>query len=118
MHAEYVALSTACRDVITLKEIVTELSSVYQLTTETTPIIRTTIYEDNEGALKLANIELPRTTPRSKHYGIIYHWFREHVMNGTINILPIDTTDQLADFFTKGLSWAPFEKLQKQLIGW
>ena len=75
MHAEYVALSTACRDVIPLTEIVNELSTVYELTTSTTPIIRTTIYEDNEGALRLANIELPRTTPKSKHYGIIYHWF-------------------------------------------
>ena len=118
MHAEYVALSTACRDIIPLQELVAELSTVYQMTTEETPVIRSTVYEDNEGALKLANIELPRTTPRSKHYGIVYHWFREHVMNGTITVVPIDTTNQLADIFTKGLVWGPFEKLRKELMGW
>ena len=118
MHAEYVALSTACRDIIPLREIVDELSTVYHLTTEETPVIRSTIYEDNEGALKLANTELPRTTPRSKHYGIIYHWFREHVKNGTLKVVPIDTAEQLADIFTKGLAWSPFEKLRKQLMGW
>ena len=118
MHAEYLAFSTACRDIIPLNEIVSELSTVYQLTTENTPVIKSTIYEDNEGALKLANTDLPRTTPRSKHYGIIYYWFWEYVMNGTIKVLPIDTSDQLADIFTEGLSWAPFEKLRKQLMGW
>ena len=73
MDAGYVALSTACRDIIPLQELVAELSTVYQMTTEETPVIRSTVYEDNEGALRLANMELPRTTPRSKHYGIVYH---------------------------------------------
>lgn len=117
MHAEYVALSTACRDVIPLRELVLELSNVYNLPTDK-PTIKSTVYEDNEGALRLANTELPRTTPRSKHYGIIYHWFREHVSNGTIEVVPIKTENQLADIFTKGLPWRSFEKLRKHLMGW
>lgn len=85
------------------------------MTTEHVPGIITAVYENNEGVLKLANTELPRTTPRSKHYGAIYHWFRNHVMNGTIAVLLIDTTNQLT---TKGLTWVPFEKLREKLIGW
>ena len=49
MHAEYIALSNVCRDVIPLQELVEEISKDYQMTTEYTPTIKKTIYEDNEG---------------------------------------------------------------------
>ena len=118
MEAEYVALSAACRDVLPLIRLTTELGNRYGLSRDGTPSIKTTIYEDNEGALKLANTELPRMTPRSKHYGVKYHWFREHVQSGLINVLPISTKDQLADIFTKGLPFETFERLRKLLMGW
>ena len=118
MEAEYVALSAACRDVIPLVRLTSELGTRYGLGEGGTPVLRTTIYEDNEGALKLANTELPRMTARSKHYGIKYHWFREHVQSGLVEVKPVSTKDQLADIFTKGLPLETFENLRRRLIGW
>eukprot|EP00956_Cyclotella_meneghiniana_P010930 scaffold15299_cov23-Cyclotella_meneghiniana.AAC.1 len=64
------------------------------------------VHEDNVGALTLANLEPQRMTPRSKHYAIKYHWFREHVYDKSnrIVIVKIDTKNQLGDMFSKGFS--------------
>jgi hypothetical protein len=35
----------------------------------------TTIHKDNDGAMKLTKMESGQMTPRSKHYGVNYHWF-------------------------------------------
>ena len=79
--------------------------------------IKSTIWEDNEAALKLANLELPYMTKRSKHIAIKYHWFRSFVgKKWTVN--SISSVNQLADIFTKGLSQPQFETLRKRIMGW
>ena len=70
------------------------------------------------GALTLANLELPRITPKSKHFAVKYHWFREQLIPGEIEIVKVDTHNQLADVFTKGLSKDKFENLRESLLGW
>jgi hypothetical protein len=57
-------------------------------------------------------------TPRSKHYAIKYHWFREHIGPRHIQLVKIATDDQLGDLFTKGLTKLKFSWLQKKLMGW
>ena len=57
-------------------------------------------------------------TPRSKHIAIKYHFFREHVFNGTVDIEKIDTSNQKADIFTKGLGPEIFERVRELLMGW
>ncbi len=76
------------------------------------------IHEDNAGALTLGNLEPRWMTPRSKHYVVKYHWFREHISPCNIKIIKIPTESQLGDLFTKGLCQVPFERLQKKLMGW
>ena len=61
---------------------------------------------------------MPRLTPRTKHIGIPYHWFREQVEALQITLERIDTKNQLADQFTKGLPTATFCLARKQLMGW
>jgi hypothetical protein len=41
-----------------------------------TTTFKTTVWEDNVGALTLARMEPGRSTLRSKHYGVKMHWFR------------------------------------------
>ena len=57
-------------------------------------------------------------TPRSKHIGIQYHFFREHVTNGTVQIKHIESENQLAGIFTRGLGCVKFETWRKRLLGW
>ena len=76
------------------------------------------VHEDNAGALALRKLEPRRMTPRSKHYAIKYHWFREHIGPRRIQLVNISSDDQLGDLFTKGLSRVKFARLGKKLMGW
>jgi hypothetical protein len=109
MEAEYSALSTAMRDVLQIKMLATEVSSNIGLTQETITHFKTTVWEDNAGALKLATIEPGRITPRSKWYGIKYHWFRSKLKPNNIDTIKIASADQRADFLTKSLQREKFE---------
>ena len=59
------------------------------------------IHEDNAGALKLANLEYPRMTPRTKWYAVKYHWFRTMLKPNNVKLVKIDTLVQKGDLFTR-----------------
>ena len=76
------------------------------------------IHEDNAGALLWGKLEPCQMTPRSKHYAIKYHWFREHIGPRKIELVKISSENQLGDLFTKGLDRIIFQRLRKKLMGW
>jgi hypothetical protein len=45
-------------------------------------------------------------------------WFHKEIHKSCIQLLKIDTVEQLGDIFTKGLVQVMFEYLQKKIIGW
>jgi Reverse transcriptase (RNA-dependent DNA polymerase) len=138
MEAEYVALSQSMRDLIPIREILKEImkfifvreptiqyrthSKIFEeipLNSEIVPnqiIPQSTVFEDNMACLKFAC--MPRITPRTKHIGIPYHWFRSKIENLEIIVERIDSGNQLADCFTKGLPPEPFKLARKRLLGW
>jgi hypothetical protein len=134
MEAEYIALSQSMRDLIPIREVLKEImtqvfgqepkityhshSKAFEDTIGTAPhvIPQSTVYEDNDACLKFAR--MPKLTPRTKHIGTPYHWFRTQVEQLEIHIERIDTKDQLADQFTKGLPVAAFRLARKRLMGW
>ena len=120
MEAEYIAISTACRDLFPVVELIRELCEVTGMNADFKSKIYVKIHEDNVGALRLGKLEPRRMTPRSKHYAIKYHWFRTHVADPSkrIALTKIDTANQLGDIFTKGLTRASFEHLRCSLMGW
>jgi hypothetical protein len=79
---------------------------------------KTTVWEDNVGALTLANMEPGRMTPRSKFYAVKYHWFWSQLKPNQIKVEKIDTKLQRADILTKGLTQATFENVRRLLCGW
>jgi hypothetical protein len=81
MEAEYNALSTTMRELHPFKELVSAVGEIVGFGKEQMATIRTTVHEDNVGALTLANMEPGRSTPRSKHYAIKTHWFRSKLKN-------------------------------------
>ena len=115
VEAEYVALSQAMRDVLPFLDLTEEMVTIYGNETAS-PTIHCKFFEDNNGALELARE--PRYRPRTKHIAIKYHHFREHIKLGRVTVKPIDTTEQIADQFTKGLPTSTFEYLRKKLSGW
>jgi hypothetical protein len=76
------------------------------------------IHEDNSGALVLAKTLPPHFTPRSKYYAIKTIWFREEIFKRDVQLLKIDTAEQLGDIFTNGLTRFVFEYLWKKIMGW
>ena len=80
------------------------------------PIEPSVVYEDNTACLKFA--QTGQLSPRTKHIGIPYHWFRSKVLSLDITIVAVSTTDQLADTFTKGLCVTKFQAARQLLMGW
>ena len=113
--AEYIALSQSMRDLIPIRSILEELTTILGLQIET-PITHSTVFEDNNGVLEVA--KEPKYRPRTKHIAIKYHHFREHVKKKNIRIQKIDTKEQIADKFTKPLEKYQFEYLRNKLMGW
>ena len=74
------------------------------------------VFEDNNGALVLATTQ--RTTSRTKYFNVKWHFFWQYIKNGTVQVEPISTTDQLADYLTKGLTREVFERIRKAVQGW
>jgi Reverse transcriptase (RNA-dependent DNA polymerase) len=86
MEAEYNALSFAMRSVLPFQRTVKAIAHGIGLDDERATHFKTTVWEDNAGALTLANMEPGRITPRSKHYAIKYHWFRSHLKPNKVDI--------------------------------
>lgn len=118
MEAEYVALSMAMKDLLPLMRTVKEVAQGVGISQEQITSIKTTVWEDNVGALTLANLEPGRMTPRSKFYAIKYHWFRSKLKPNKIKVSKIDTSKQKADIFTKPMRTDPFKSIRKILCGW
>jgi len=118
MEAEYVALSMAMRDLLPFKRLVQAIFTGVGLQKNQQFNILCSVFEDNAGALSLATLELPRMTPRSKHYAVKYHCFRACLKPENIRVLKVESKRQLADIFTKGLPKSTFENIREQLMGW
>ena len=53
----------------------------------------------------------------SKHYRVAQHFIRQNQENGKINVARVDSANNPADFFTKSLPLAVFEKHRTYLMG-
>ena len=115
-HSEYVALSHYVRALLTLKSLVKEVIDNLGIDYENLKFVSSsTIYEDNNGAIVMATC--PRMTPSLKQISVKYHWFRKHVGKEFV-IQKIESENQKADIFTKGLHGQIFVRIRKLLCGW
>jgi len=115
VEAEYIALSQAMREVLPMRELLSEIGEKQGLNFVKPCLTHSTIFEDNNGALSLA--VSPSTTPRTKHIAVKYHFFRDQVGKG-VELKKVDSREQVADIFTKGLVEELFVHLRKKLCGW
>jgi hypothetical protein len=130
-EAEYHALSSCLRELIPMRAILKELSTQFvkfELADSTTTtrsfeskhvknLPASTVHEDNAGCVVLAQAD-DQYRPRTKHISIKMHHFRDHVRNGTVKVVKIDTNLNWADALTKPLARSKFEALRKMIMGW
>ena len=109
-EAEHVALSAAARDVICFINLIQEIQDFgIELPSAPSPKATCRIFEDNVGALELANTHKLR--PRTKHLAAQLHHFRQRALDKKVLIEKIATTHQRADIFAKALPCDAFRCL-------
>ena len=104
-EAEYKSLANATAEIIWVQTLLRELGVMHS------PVAR--LWCDNISATYLsAN---PVFHARTKHIEVDYHFVRERVANKLLDICFIPTGDQVADGFTKALSWKKLEDFKDNL---
>ena len=104
-EAEYMALSSAVQEAIWMRQLLSELKKE--------PMKSTTIYEDNQSAICLT--KNPQFHGRSKHMDIKYHFIRDQVNDGMVEVKYCKSEDMLADIMTKGLYGERFTRLRRMV---
>ena len=104
MEAEYMAVSEAAKQAIWIRHFLYSIrkEEVYNMAP-------TTIYEDNQGAIKLA--DNPVIHPKTKHIAVRYHAIREHIASGEIRLEYLSTDQMVADGLTKATNHVTQERL-------
>jgi histone deacetylase 1/2 len=115
-EAEYIALSTATREIIPLLDFLKEAKEKGIPIDVHDAAIQCKIFENNSGAIEMAKV--PKMRPRTKHLNIKYHFFRQHVQAGLLSVHAVKTEEQIADIFTKPLSEELFQTHHRSIIGW
>ena len=80
------------------------------------PKVTCRVFEDNVGALELANAH--KLCPRTKHLSVQLHHFRRHVLERKVIVEKICTAHQRADAFTKASPRDAFRHLRSAICGW
>ena len=103
-EAEYMSLSDTSHQLIWVKNLFSKLGI------QLAPI---PLYGDNQGSIFIASN--PVQEKRSKHIDLHYHYIRDVVQSGKIELFFVEGTQNPADMFTKNLGRVKFLKFREQL---
>ncbi|GJX96546.1 hypothetical protein Tco_0352344 [Tanacetum coccineum] len=103
-EAEYVDAAGCCASILWMKSQPSDYDIHYKMVP---------IFYDNTSAIAISNN--PVLHSRTKHIDIRYHFVRDHIFKGDIELHFIPTEYQLADIFTKPLDEPTFTRLKAEL---
>ncbi|GJU75758.1 hypothetical protein Tco_1272828 [Tanacetum coccineum] len=103
-EAEYIALSGCCAQILWVRSQLTDYGFGFN---------KIPMYCDNKSAIALCCNNVQHS--KSKHIDIRFHFIKEHVENGVIELYFVNTEYQLADIFTKALGRERIEFLINKL---
>nr|GEV14832.1 retrovirus-related Pol polyprotein from transposon TNT 1-94 [Tanacetum cinerariifolium] len=103
-ESEYVTVSSCCAQVLWMRTQLTDYGFFYD---------KVPIYCDSKSAIAISCNLVQHT--HTKHIDVRYHFIKDHVEKGTIELNFIGTEYQLADLFTKSLPEARFKFLVEKL---
>ncbi|GJZ97201.1 hypothetical protein Tco_0669654 [Tanacetum coccineum] len=96
-EVEYVTAAQASKEVVWLKMLLKELGYKQE---------KITLFCDNQSALYLARN--PAFHSKTKNIRVQYHFIREKVEEGTMDMQKIHTDDNMADYLTKAINCDKF----------
>nr|GEW57460.1 retrovirus-related Pol polyprotein from transposon TNT 1-94 [Tanacetum cinerariifolium] len=100
VEAEYIDAARCCANILWMKSWLNDYDIIY----ENVPI-----FCDNTSAIAI--LTNPVLHARTKHIDIRYHFIRDHIIKGDIELHFIPTQYQLDDIFTKPLNEQTFKRL-------
>ena len=77
-------------------------------------ICPSTIFEDNQGTIALA--ESVYISRRSKHIDVRFHFVRDKIQRGDITLQHVPSSQQLSDIFTKPLTTVAFRRIRDLIL--
>jgi hypothetical protein len=106
---------------IPIRELLFEVASIIQLPQELVTTIYCSVFEDNQGAYILATTQ--RITSRTKYFLLKFHhfWYYIELEDGNsrkIHMVKCGTSEQGADFLTKGQPQVILQNNRLIVIGW
>ncbi|CAJ2637864.1 unnamed protein product [Trifolium pratense] len=105
IEAEYRAVATATTKIMWISKLLSELHI---------PLLKPPLLLcDNVGATYLCSN--PVLHSKMKHISLDYHFVREQVRDGKLQVSHVSTKDQIADLLTKSLPRAKFEELRSKM---
>nr|GEX10454.1 retrovirus-related Pol polyprotein from transposon TNT 1-94 [Tanacetum cinerariifolium] len=104
IEAEYITLSGCCAQILWMRSQLSDYGLEFN---------KILMYCDNKSAIALCCNNVQHS--RSKHINIRYHFIKEQVENGVIELYFVNTEYQLADLFTKSLGIDKIEFLINKL---
>ncbi|GJX56609.1 retrovirus-related pol polyprotein from transposon TNT 1-94 [Tanacetum coccineum] len=104
-EAEYVSLSAWCAQVIWMRTQLLDYGYKYN---------RILMYCDSKSAIAISCNPVQHS--KTKHIDIRYHFIKEHIEKGTVELYFFGTEYQLADLFTKALPKERFEYLVHRIV--
>ncbi|KAL8123132.1 hypothetical protein AgCh_011212 [Apium graveolens] len=104
VEAEYIAAGSCCAQILWTRNQLLDYGLKYS---------KIPIYYDNHSAIAMTGNSVQHSM--TKHISIRYHFIREYVMEGTVELRFVPTDQQLADIFTKPLCEATFTRLVNEL---
>ena len=103
-EAEYISMCNGCRETMWLRRLVDGLQVVPRMNGPTS------MFVDNQGAISMAHTHA--VNRRNKHIDVRYHFNRQAVEDGVVELKYCPTEDMIADMFTKALGRIKLEKFR------
>ena len=109
------ALSSSVRALLPLKSLIKEVIHNLGIESDKLKFVSSSIiYEDNNGSIVVATS--PRLTHTSRQIYVKYYWFRNQI-GKEFMIRKIESENQKANIFTKGLQGQIFLRVSKLRCG-
>ncbi|KAF1317267.1 Integrase catalytic core protein, partial [Globisporangium splendens] len=104
-EAEYMSLYSATQEMVWLRRLLADLKVL--------PAGPTTIFQDNQGAMAMA--KNPVFNSRTKHVDTKYHFSREKIESGELEVVYKPTAEMVADAMTKAVPKPKLKEFQSKV---
>ena len=117
-ESECIALCQAFREFVPMQRFFNDMLESFNLQALCPPTVESKTLEDNNGTMSMAT--MPKMSPRTKHIAVKCHFVkscfaRKKMGDHPFALEKIDTLEQKADIFTKGLNEVGFLRIRKLL---